>query len=67
MVSGGEFTEMPNDNDVTPDPQSIASARRPYRRPAFRMEQVFETQALVCGKTVNEVQTACRNSGVNMS
>jgi len=24
--------------------------RKPYRKPSFRHEQVFETMALVCGK-----------------
>jgi len=24
--------------------------RRPYQKPSFRYEQVFETMALVCGK-----------------
>jgi hypothetical protein len=35
---------------------SSATARKPYIRPAFRSEQVFETTALVCGKTNTEGQ-----------
>ena len=27
--------------------------KRPYTKPAFRFEQVFETQALSCGKVLN--------------
>ncbi|HZQ22003.1 MAG TPA: hypothetical protein VFA89_04320 [Terriglobales bacterium] len=30
---------------------SPASARKAYRKPEFRYEQVFETTALACGKT----------------
>lgn len=33
--------------------------RRPYLKPAFRHEQVFETMALSCGK-VGITQNACR-------
>ncbi len=44
----------------TPDnekPQSLA--KKPYQKPAFRYEQVFETMALACGK-VNATQSQCR-------
>ncbi len=33
-------------------------ARKPYRKPAVRHEQVFETRALTCGK-VNGTQGSC--------
>lgn len=33
---------------LTPAPHR--SARKPYLKPAFRHEQVFETMALACGK-----------------
>ena len=33
-------------------------ARKPYTKPAFRFERVFETQALSCGKL--DTQTQCR-------
>ena len=32
------------------------SAKKPYIKPAFRSEQVFETTALTCGKTNTEGQ-----------
>jgi hypothetical protein len=32
--------------------------RRPYRKPSFRSEQVFETMALVCGK-MSTTQSSC--------
>jgi hypothetical protein len=34
------------------------AARKPYRKPAVRHEQVFETRALTCGK-VQTTQGAC--------
>lgn len=33
---------------------------RPYLKPEFRHESVFETMALACGK-VNTTQNACRS------
>lgn len=35
------------------------SAKKPYLKPAFRHEQVFETMALACGK-INPSQGQCR-------
>jgi hypothetical protein len=36
-----------------------SSARKPYVKPAFRHEQVFETMALTCGK-IQTTQAQCR-------
>jgi len=36
-------------------------AKKPYHKPAFRHERVFETRALVCGK-VNGTQGACASN-----
>jgi hypothetical protein len=33
--------------------------RRPYLKPAFRFERVFETSALTCGK-IDETQLTCK-------
>jgi hypothetical protein len=33
--------------------------RKPYRKPAFRFERVFETTALACGK-ISPTQAHCR-------
>jgi hypothetical protein len=33
--------------------------RKPYEKPAFRFEQVFETSALTCGK-VDETVLTCK-------
>ena len=32
--------------------QGQATSKKPYQKPAFRHERVFETQALSCGKLV---------------
>ena len=34
-------------------------AKKPYTKPAFRFERVFESSALSCGKT-NSTETQCR-------
>ncbi len=38
-------------------------AKRPYQKPAFRHERVFETTALVCGKM--STQDQCRFNARN--
>ena len=43
---------------------SNESPKRPYVKPAFRQERVFETMALACGK-VSTTQSACRNNRRN--
>jgi hypothetical protein len=35
------------------------SPKKPYLKPAFHHEQVFETMALACGK-INATQAPCR-------
>lgn len=44
----------PQDPEVAGTP-----AKRPYVKPAFRHEQVFETMALACGK-ISNTQASCR-------
>lgn len=39
-----------------PEPQP---SRKPYRKPAFRCEHMFETMALACGK-ISATQGHCR-------
>jgi hypothetical protein len=36
------------------------AVRKPYRKPAVRHERVFETNAMVCGKTTT--QGSCTHS-----
>jgi hypothetical protein len=38
--------------------QAAQRAKKPYQKPAFRFERVFETMALTCGK-VNTTQPQC--------
>lgn len=49
------------DRRVTPIEQTQRSERKPYHKPSVRYEDVFETQALTCGK----VQTTQRNCKLN--
>jgi hypothetical protein len=48
---------------MKPDQQKMPgnreTAKKPYEKPAFRHERVFETMALACGK-VNATQGQCR-------
>jgi hypothetical protein len=37
----------------------ISNAKKPYKKPSFQYERVFETMALSCGK-VNFTQQQCR-------
>ncbi len=39
-------------------------AKKPYVKPAFRHERVFETMALACGK-ISTTQSSCRASRKN--
>jgi hypothetical protein len=42
---------QPEDTDRRASPlQAQPAVRKPYRKPAVRHEQVFETRALSCGK-----------------
>ena len=54
--------------DETPErsgsPQNIEGGRRgkkPYHKPAFRHERVFETRALTCGK-ISDTQFSCKHN-----
>ncbi|MFZ0737251.1 MAG: hypothetical protein WA002_03150 [Candidatus Acidiferrales bacterium] len=37
------------------------AAKKPYQKPAFRYERVFETTALSCGK-IGPTQSTCRHN-----
>jgi hypothetical protein len=39
-----------DDRKDSRSPQAKAGSRRPYQKPSFRHEKVFETMALGCGK-----------------
>lgn len=40
------------------------AAKKPYLKPSFEREQVFETQALICGKA-QSTQSGCHQSRKN--
>jgi hypothetical protein len=39
-------------------------AKKPYQKPEFRFERVFETRALTCGK-VHPTQSSCTHNRKN--
>ena len=48
---------QPEEPDRTVAVTEVQGTRRkPYHKPAFRSERVFETQALTCGKTATQTQ-----------
>ena len=53
---------------MKPDQQKMPgnreTAKKPYVKPAFRHERVFETMALACGK-INPTQGQCRTNRKN--
>jgi hypothetical protein len=42
--------------------KEVGEQKKPYQKPAFRYERVFETQALSCGKTATGVSGQCQSS-----
>ena len=44
---------------ASPLENARALVRKPYKKPAVRYEQVFETRALTCGK-VSTTQKSCQ-------
>jgi hypothetical protein len=46
----------------SPEPQEkAATTKRPYKRPTYRAERVFETSALSCGK-VSATESSCHHN-----
>lgn len=41
---------MSQDDNRTAGEKKITKPKKPYRKPEFRYERVFETMALACGK-----------------
>ena len=62
MELKGERAEEPRTGEVSvrpgPDPEPQPT-RKPYEKPAFRTERIFETMALACGK-ISQTQGHCR-------
>jgi hypothetical protein len=49
----------PDHTMVSPPAAPGDAPKKPYVKPAFRHEQIFETMALACGK-MNSTQGQCR-------
>jgi hypothetical protein len=58
-VIKGKGGEPPREKAVARAESVPTRGRKPYRKPTFRFERVFETMALSCGK-INSTQFACR-------
>jgi hypothetical protein len=61
---GGKGGEPTQEEAAARAESKVTRGRKPYQKPAFRFERVFETMALSCGK-VNSTQSQCRNSRKN--
>jgi len=50
-----------NRTDLEPQTSAIETPKlkKPYHKPSFRFESVFETRALSCGK-IDTTQMACK-------
>ncbi len=46
-------------NETQGQGKSPKRAKKPYQKPAFRHEKVFETMALACGK-LSPTQATCK-------
>jgi hypothetical protein len=51
---------MIKDEKTAQQPRQVA-AKKPYLKPAFERERVFETMALTCGK-VQSTQRSCHQN-----
>jgi hypothetical protein len=58
-LSHGKGGELILDEIGTNAQFGPAGRRKPYQKPAFRFERVFETQALSCGKIFSH-GTSCK-------
>ena len=46
---------------VSQNDNAVNSNKKPYHKPEFRFERVFETRALTCGK-VQTTQASCAHN-----
>ncbi len=58
-VREGKAGESPREEAVARAESEPTHSRKPYQKPAFRFERVFETMALSCGK-ISPTQSHCR-------
>lgn len=55
------MSELEQKNRVPSTAENQGSLRKPYQKPAFRQETLFETSALSCGK-VQSTQSGCHSN-----
>jgi len=55
---------METNRPQTAQPGPAGCPKKPYEKPAFRHERIFETMALSCGK-VNPTQGQCHSNHKN--
>jgi len=53
------MTQMNQPSGKQKSPPAQSAAKKPYSKPEFRYERVFETLALACGK-IQDVQQQCQ-------
>lgn len=58
-VRDGKGGEPPPEDAAARAESEPTRGKKPYQKPAFRSERVFETMALSCGK-INFTQSHCR-------
>jgi len=52
------MSNSPDFHRIPPKESQDAAVRKPYRKPALRLERLFETKALQCGKVFSD-EDAC--------
>jgi len=57
MMNASRQNDQPASQPAEPEAQPVA--KRPYQKPAFRYERIFETMALSCGK-ISPTQAQCK-------
>jgi len=55
----GDRAAAQTDGSASGESAGLRSAKKPYNKPTYRFERVFETMALACGK-VSATQFQCR-------
>jgi len=55
---------LKSDRQNVPEAPEPGKTRKPYVKPAFRHEKVFETMALACGK-ISATQAGCMSNRKN--
>ena len=55
---------QPEETDRFPPPERESNSKKPYHKPGFRFERVFETRALSCGKVLS-TQGPCLHNKKN--